>query len=97
MGKFQVDLKTLVSLNLGFEAYFLLYCLYSKDLELLSSYTKNCKPLGTSVFLDLANSGYITIKGEYNDKTLFTYEMLGLTERGSSIFKKGMDLKLITN
>lgn len=87
MGKFQVDLKTLISLNLGFESYFLLYCIYSKDLELLSSYTKNCKLIDTSVFLNLANLGYITIEGEYNDKTLFTFQMLGLTERGSGIFK----------
>lgn len=88
MGKFQVDLKTLISLKLGFEAYFILHCLYFKELEMLLSYTRTCKLIASSVFIELANSGYITIKGEYDINTVLDFTMLGLTDKGAVIFKK---------
>lgn len=80
---FEVDIYTLLESKLGFEAYFVLYCLYTNDEELISSYTSNCKKIQTEVFTKLETDGYITINT--NDGKIY-FKLLSLTTRGKSLF-----------
>jgi hypothetical protein len=84
MTKFQIDVATVLELKLGFEAYFVLYCLHTKDSELLLSYTRSCKKIDTQILNDLASSGYLTIT---TDMEKISYSNLVLTEEGRSLFK----------
>ncbi len=54
MTKYEVNINTLLDLGLGFEAHFLLYCLYNKDNNQLLTYIKQCKKINTEVFKQLA-------------------------------------------
>ena len=83
MNEFKVDIDTILASKLGFEAYFVLYCLYTKNEQLLLSYCNKCKKINTDIFKELENSGLINIK--INDKDRIYYELLSLTDKGQSL------------
>lgn len=86
MVKYEVDIKTLISLKLGFEAYFVLYCLNMNSEELMMSYISNCKKVNTEIFKELESNGYLTIKYKNEDSNIYFYN-LTLTDKGKLIFK----------
>ena len=86
MVKYQIDIKTLVSLGLGFEAYFVLFCLYNNDNDLMLSYIRNCKKVNTEIFKGLESDGYLTIDYKKDDSNIY-FNNLTLLEKGKLIFK----------
>jgi hypothetical protein len=83
MSEFKVDIKTLTALGLGFEQYFVLYCLYKKDKELLLTYITRCKKIDLKVFTQLTEGGYLTVDNIDNIR----YEGLTLTREGNQVFE----------
>jgi hypothetical protein len=80
---FEVNINTLIEKKIGFEAYFVLYCLYTNDPVLLSSYIVNCKKLPTELYEKLSVDGYVTYT--MKDGKIF-FELLSLTALGKSLF-----------
>jgi len=87
---FEVDINTLIENKLGFEAYFVLYCLYTNDEELSSAYINNCKKIPTEVFTKLENDGYITVNT--NDGKIY-FTLLSLTAKGESLLSNRKPLQ----
>lgn len=83
---FSVDINKLIELNLGFEAYFVLYCIAKEDEKLILSYVKNCKFIHTDVFKKLEADGYINIKETPNG--VINFRLLSLAAKGKSLFYK---------
>ncbi len=59
MNEFKVNIDRIIALGLGLEHYFILYCLYTKEEQLIHSYTSKCKKINTEVFRELEKSGYL--------------------------------------
>lgn len=73
-----INIKTIIEEGFGFEEYFVLYCLYYKNKDLLLDYAKNCKKINTEIFNLLQEKGYISVVN--TEKILFS--SLFLTEKG---------------
>lgn len=86
MIKCNIELNTLVSLKLGFEAYFVLFSLYKKNEELIIAYTRTCKKIETAIFHNLQNDGYILIDEEALKTNIIRFKHLSLTDKGSLLF-----------
>lgn len=90
--EFNVSLKTLFEKQLGFEAYFILWCLYNKQKEQLIDYVAQCRKIPTEEFYKLKDKKLITI-GETNASLnspnvgVITYEHLKLTKLGLEVFE----------
>ena len=80
MTEFKVDISKILASGLGFEAYFILYCLYTKDKQLIYDYTKKCKIINTKVFKELEEKKLIKIKAMPENNVYF--ELLSLTDEG---------------
>lgn len=87
MIKYQVDIRTLIDLKLGFEAYFVLYCLYEKNNDLMLSYIRSCKKINTEIFKELESNEYLKIN-YYKDDDKIYFDNLILLEKGKLIFKE---------
>lgn len=86
MTKHVIDIKAVVSLKLGFEAYFVLLCVYEKNNDLMMDYVSNCKKINTEIFNELTTQGYITISYLKNNPNIFL-ERISLTDKGKLIFE----------
>ncbi len=84
MDKFVVDVKELSRLEIGLEAYLVLYCVFKKDERMLTTYTKKCKKIDTNIFSDLEGRGYVKINYEGGESVYF--RSLSLTEKGNDLF-----------
>lgn len=84
MTKYEVNIKDLLTLRLGFEEHFILYCLYKKDKKLITSYTNECKKINTEIFKKLATEGYLLINNQKDSNIHFEY--LSLEEKGRLLF-----------
>lgn len=80
---FEVNITTLIEKKLGFEAYFVLYCLFTNDYTLLSSYITNCKSIPTAIYEQIRTAGYVTY--DTKDGKIY-FELLSLTALGKSLF-----------
>lgn len=83
MTEFKVDMDILYANNIGFEAYFILYCLYTNEKQLLVSYVIKCKKINTDIFKELESKGFINIKADAHE--IISYELLSLTDKGRNI------------
>lgn len=90
----QIDIKTLISLKLSFEAYFVLYCLYKKNNKLMLAYIVNCKKVNTEIFKGLETNKYLTINYRKDDANIY-FDNLTLTEKGKLIFVSMSDDQFI--
>ncbi len=84
MNNFEVDIKTLIEHKLGFEAYFILYCVHNNDKQLITSYTLNCKKINTEIFRQLEKDGYLAISKHLDDNIFF--EFLSLADKSRALF-----------
>lgn len=82
---FLVDINTLIAHKMGFESYFVLHCIATKNEALMLSYTRNCKLIDTTVFRQLEKNNYITIDGEKEGKIYF--KLLSLASFGEEILR----------
>lgn len=80
MIKLNINMTELISSKLDLESYFILYCLYHKNENLLRKYTLNCRKIDTEIFNQLEKNELINI-GK-NDGKLY-YGLLSLTDKGS--------------
>ena len=83
MNNFNINIKTIIDLQLSFEEYFVLYCIHTNNKQLITSYTHNCKKIKTYVFIDLETNGYINIADRLDNNIYF--ELLSLTDKGKSL------------
>ncbi len=83
MNEFKVDVDRVLASGLGFEAYFVLHCLYTNDEQLISSYTTKCKKINTEIFKELEKLDYISIKANEDGKIY--YALLSITEKGKNL------------
>lgn len=72
-----IDIDYLLSNKLSMEEYLILYSIATKNKRLISDYVKECNKIGTSVFKNLEERGFIQIKNNKDDKIFF--ELLSLT------------------
>lgn len=84
MDNFEIDIKTLLESKLGFEAYFILYCIHTKDKDLITTYTLNCKKINTEIFNQLEKDDYLNISKRLDEHIHFEY--LSLATRGHALF-----------
>ena len=80
---FTVDINTLISNKIGFEAYFILKCIATRNEDLMLSYTRNCKLIDTAVFKQLQKDSFIDIKGDEEGKIYF--KLLSLASKGEAL------------
>jgi len=85
MTNYNMNIKTIIELELGFEEYFVLKCLYYNDKNLLVDYVTKCKKINTDLFKELHSKGYILINTL--DFTKIYYENLSLSEKGAEILQ----------
>lgn len=86
-----IDINALISTKLGFEAYFVLYCVYNKNKSLITQYTNQCKKINTDVFKSLEFDGYININVTSTDKIY--YELISLTDSGKALLENTLPNK----
>jgi len=84
MVNFEININTLLELKLGFEAYFVLYCVHAKDKQLITNYTTQCKKINTDIFKQLQSDGYLEIANHTGEHIYF--ELLSLANKGSKLF-----------
>lgn len=90
MTKHVMNIETIVSFKLGFEAYFVLLCVYEKNNDLMMSYVSNCKKINTEIFNQLTIDGYIEISYLKNNPNIFLNN-ISLTDKGKLIFESQMN------
>jgi hypothetical protein len=73
-------LNSIINTKISLEEFLILYCLYSKNKELLINYVSNCKKINTDIFKKLKDEDYIIIN-DFKDNNIY-YELLSLTENG---------------
>ena len=81
-----LDIDKIIDNKLGLEAYLILYCLYTKNKQLIQTYTNQCKKINTEIFNELIEANYISMNNSKDNKIY--YELLSLTEQGALIAKK---------
>lgn len=86
MNELKINIDTLIKLKIGFEEYFVLYCLYLKNKELIVSYASGCNKISTDVFLKLESLNLIKIDKYKNDDKIY-YELLSLTQIGQAALR----------
>ncbi len=84
MSNFTINIDTLFESKLGFEAYFILYCVHNKNKQLITEYTTKCKKIETSIFKQLQTDGYLDIKNQ-SDHNIY-FELLSLANKGEALF-----------
>lgn len=84
---FNVSLEAVVDNNLGFEAYFILWCLYNKQESKLYEYTQNCKKISLEEFTGLADKGLVVINDSSIVNKHITASDLRLTEKANGLFE----------
>lgn len=94
MVNYQIDIKTLISLELGFEAYFVLYCLYKKDDSLMLSYIRSCKKINTEIFKELESNEYLKINYAKEDDKIYFHNLI-LLDKGKLIFEQNQKNKVL--
>lgn len=80
-----IKLEHVLKSKLGFEAYFILICIYSNNEKALINYVTECKKINTNIFKELENDGFINIKSSTSD-TIF-YELLSLTDKSKTLIE----------
>ena len=83
--KFEIDIDILLNNGLSLEAYLILYCIKTNDVDFISSYTRKCKKINTQVFNELEQKGFISIKRGDTDQIFF--ENLSLATSGQSLLE----------
>lgn len=93
MNNFEFSINTVLESKLGFEAYFVLCCVHSKNKQLINNYTANCNKIDTKVFRKLQLDGFLDIKDHEGDSIYF--DLLSLTSKGEAFFEnhKTFDLE----
>ena len=86
MVNFEININTLLELKLGFEAYFVLYCVHAKDKQLITNYTTQCKKINTDIFKQLQSDGYLEIANHTGEHIYF--ELLSLANKGHALFSE---------
>jgi hypothetical protein len=84
MSNFEINIDTLFEAKLGFEAYFILYCIHTKNKQLITTYTTQCKKIETNIFKQLQTDGYLDIKNQ-SDHNIY-FELLSLANKGIVLF-----------
>lgn len=87
--EFNVSLEACLEKKIGFEAYFILWCLYNSKEKELVSYTESCRRIPTEEFISLEEKGYITIVPIYNEekKLQIHFHSIRLTKVGKELFE----------
>ena len=80
-----ININKIIDLKLGFESYFILYCIYYKLDKLMISYINQCKKINTEIFQELVNKELIIINTTDLNKIYF--ELLSLTAKGAEIMQ----------
>ena len=79
-------IQKVINLNIGFESFFVLYCLYHKDKTLIYEYVTKCKKINTEIFKSLESDGYLLIDDPEQTNKI-TFELLSLTEKGFNLIR----------
>lgn len=85
--KFIVNLDILLSKGLSFEAYFIIWCVYTKDETLILEYIRKCRKIPTEIFDLLEEQQFITIKRQELKDNKVTFSSLNVTSLGVDLFK----------
>jgi len=83
--KLIIDVKTILEQGLSFEEYFIIYCVYKNDENLLHSYRNNVT-FPSDIFNILENKGFLNIKRAKNN--LIFFESLSLTQKATELMKE---------
>lgn len=79
----QLNINKVIQSKLGFEACFILYCVYTKDEDLIYNYIENCNKINTEIFLKLKDKGLLDINSvDYNS---ISFDILSLTKAGKKL------------
>ncbi len=81
-----INLSTLISSNLSLEAYLILWCLHTKNEELMLEYIRNCRKIPTEIFDLLEQQQYITIQRQQIKDNKITFNSLNITTLGKNLF-----------
>lgn len=87
MLKYEININTLITNKIGFEAYFILYCIYKNDENLITEYIRNCKKIETDVFNKLEEKGYLNIRRKEENKDTIYFKHLNLEDKGKLLFE----------
>lgn len=87
--EFNVSLETCLEKKIGFEAYFIMWCLYNSKEEDLLKYVEVCKQIPTEEFISLQEKGYLIIVPIYDDKGKLQihFHSMKLTKSGKDLFE----------
>jgi hypothetical protein len=88
MANFEISMKILLEKKLNFDKYIILYSLYKKDFNLISTYVDSCGGIDTKYFDELSKEGYLTISAHDGP---ICYEHLSLTDKGKGVFTNNSD------
>lgn len=80
-----VDVNKLIEYKMTLEEYFVLFCLFTSDKKLITSYVKSCKKIDTEIFKSLESRNLIIINKTLATQGKIYYELLSLTEQGKNI------------
>jgi len=81
-----ININTIIELKLGLEEYFVLFCVYNNQEELLKNYTNNCKKIDNEIFNSLKSKELLTINSNIDNKIYF--ENLFITDKGIELVNK---------
>lgn len=79
-------IEKIVNLNISFESFFVLYCLFHNNKTLIHQYVTKCKKINTEIFKSLESDGYLLINDPEQINKI-TFELLSLTEKGFDLVK----------
>lgn len=85
MNKLIINIDDIISSGLGFESYFILYCVYYKLDNLIKEYATKCKKINTELFQELVDKELLVINTKDLSKIYFEY--LSLSEKGAAILR----------
>lgn len=83
--KLVIDIKTILKQGLSFEEYFIIYCVYKNDENLLHNYRCNVT-FPSNIFDVLENKGFLNVKRAKNN--LIFFESLSLTQKSILLINK---------
>jgi len=92
----KVDLGKVLSLKLSLEGYFVLYCIYNKEGDILLNYVSNVNKIPSLVFKSLIDDGYLIYFGEPSVSPKYNLDNIKLTDKYQKVVLGVTNLKNIS-
>jgi len=89
-------INEIIKSKLGFEGYFVLYCVFHKEKDLIYEYVSKCKKINTEIFRQLESNGYLLIDDPEQTNKI-TFELLSLTEKGFDFIQSNDQMTEVIN